>query len=60
MFSLQWGLGLLIDALRSLGADEIFAFRAAFAGFWVCSVLAYLWFLRGRRQAVDNQGRDLT
>lgn len=51
VFCIQWGVGLAIDALRAGGADEITAYRLAFAGFGVCCVLAYGWFLRGRAAA---------
>ena len=46
VFCVQWGIGLLIDALRLQGLDESAAFRAAFAVFGVCCVAAYAWFLR--------------
>lgn len=49
VFTLQWGLGLLIDALEAAGLDEASAFRVAFAGFWVCCFASYLWFFRSTR-----------
>lgn len=52
VFCIQWGIGLLIDALRGQGMDEISAFRAAFAAFGICCVASYAWFLR----AADNRG----
>jgi hypothetical protein len=51
VFCIQWGIGLLIDALRAGGADETSAFRMAFAAFGICCVASYAWFLRG----ADNQ-----
>lgn len=51
VFCIQWGIGLAIDALRGFGADEIQAYRLAFAAFGACCVAAYLWFLRGRGAA---------
>ncbi len=54
VFCIQWGLGLLIDALRSLGLAEAAAFRSALGGFGLCCLFAYLWFLRAGRQAADN------
>jgi MFS family permease len=54
VFSVQWGIGLLIDAAIAFGAGEVAAFRAAFAIFGVCSLLSYLWLLRAPAQVVDN------
>lgn len=46
IFALQWGLGLLIDAVERAGGSTLSAFRVAFALFGVCCALSYLWFLR--------------
>ena len=54
VFSIQWGLGLLIDLLRSVGWSDDAAFRCAFAAFGLCGLVAYAWFLWCGRQAVDN------
>jgi predicted MFS family arabinose efflux permease len=54
VFTLQWGLGLAIDALRAGGFDETRAFQIAFGAFWSCCCVSYLWFLRGRRLGADN------
>jgi len=54
VFCLQWGLGLLIDALGGAGLAEATAFRWAFGLFGLCGLLAYLRFLRDGRQAADN------
>ncbi len=54
VFSIQWGLGLLVDALRAAGLDDVGAFRWAFAVFGACGMLAYLWFLRLRGAAAHN------
>ena len=51
VFCIQWGIGLLIDALRSYGADQITAYRAAFAMFGLCCAASYAWFL----QPADNR-----
>jgi len=45
IFTVQWGLGLLIDLFLGLGLDTVDAFRAAFAVFLGCCVLSYLYFL---------------
>ena len=56
VFCMQWGIGLLIDALRGLGLAEALAFRAAFAVFWLLCAAAYIWFLRAGPQGADNPG----
>ncbi|MDO8420513.1 MAG: MFS transporter [Rubrivivax sp.] len=56
VFCIQWGIGLLIDGLRTLGLGEAEAFRAAFIAFGLCCVMAYIWFLRGGRSGADNPG----
>jgi predicted MFS family arabinose efflux permease len=45
VFLVQWGIGLVIDALMHLGADRVFAYRTAFALFGVLCLLAYGWFM---------------
>lgn len=45
IFTVQWGLGLLIDLFLGLGFDTVDAFRAAFAVFLGCCALSYLYFL---------------
>ena len=54
VFCVQWGIGLLIDALRGLGLTDPDAFRVAFAIFGGCCIGAYIWFLRAGRRGVDN------
>lgn len=46
----QWGIGLLIDALALLGWSELAQYRGAVALFGLCCVLAYLSFLRAYRK----------
>ena len=50
VFSVQWGLGLGIDALQAVGWDRATAFRIAFAGFGACAAAAYGWFLHPPRR----------
>jgi MFS family permease len=45
VFVVQWGIGLAIDLLRSLGWDTVSAYRGGFALLAGCCVLSYLWFL---------------
>lgn len=46
VFCVQWGIGVLIDALVAAGWGRIAAFQAAFAVFAAASAASYLWFLR--------------
>ena len=55
VFCVQWGLGLLIDALRATGLGEVSAFRCTFAVLGLFGALAYGWFLWRGRRAADNQ-----
>ncbi len=55
VFCVQWGMGLLMDALRGLGWAEAEAFRAAFATLGLCGALAYGWFLWSRPRGTHNR-----
>jgi predicted MFS family arabinose efflux permease len=48
VFVVQWGIGLLVDAFRAAGWNEVTAFRAAFGVFLATSVLSYGYFLWSR------------
>ena len=52
VFSVQWGIGLAVDAFRSAGLPEIEAFQASMSLFLLCCVASYGYFLIPRR---DNQ-----
>jgi len=43
VFVVQWGLGLLIDALTASGLRTADAYRASFALYLACCVAAFLW-----------------
>lgn len=49
VFAVQWGIGLLIEALASLGWSEPARYRGAFAIFGVCCVFAYAAYWRAWR-----------
>ena len=49
VFSVQWGLGLGIDGLRSLGWSEVKAFQGALGCYGLCSLWAYLHFLTSKK-----------
>jgi predicted MFS family arabinose efflux permease len=48
VFSVQWGLGLVIDALQHTGIGPVQSFQWAFGAFGTLCVGAYLWFLARR------------
>ena len=45
VFSLQWLIGGVIDALKAAGWNTLSAYRAAFALLALCCIASYLWFL---------------
>jgi len=55
VFTLQWGIGLGIDALQARGASPLTAYRWAFGGFWLACCLSFgwraLWQWRGQHGA---------
>lgn len=49
-FGLQWGIGVLIDALGAAGFTPVAAYRATFGTMFALQLAAYAWFvLEGRR-----------
>jgi hypothetical protein len=46
VFTVQWGIGLLVDAFAALGLAQITSFQAAFSVFLACCIGAYIYFLR--------------
>jgi predicted MFS family arabinose efflux permease len=51
VFSVQWGIGLAVDALLGFGWDRPAAMRAAVALFGCAATTTYLWFLLRRGNA---------
>ena len=49
-FGLQWGIGILVDALQTQGWASDAAFRAAFFTLLGGQLLALLWMVRPGRQ----------
>lgn len=43
VFSLQWGIGLVVDGLLALGLQTEAALQLTFAGFAGCCLVAYAW-----------------
>lgn len=46
VFSVQWGVGLAVDAFKVLGLAQIQAYQAAMGVFLACCVASYIHFLR--------------
>ena len=52
VFSIQWGIGLMVDALGSRGWERIPSFQFAFSLLALGSTASYAWFVwRGRAPA---------
>jgi hypothetical protein len=47
VFALQWGIGLMVDAFKSVGWTEVAAFQGALGAYAVMCVLAYIHFVWG-------------
>jgi hypothetical protein len=56
-FGMQWGIGLLIDALQAAGASPAVAHRNTFAVLLLIQALAYIWVLSGRKRSRRNAGK---
>ncbi len=52
VFTVQWGVGLLVDLLRGLGWGDVQAFQGAMAALGLCCALSYAWFHWRLRAAV--------
>jgi len=53
VFTVQWGIGLLVDGLKALGWQEIAAFQGAMGVFLACCMASYMYFLASKSH---NQG----
>ena len=49
-FSIQWGFGVLLDALTAGGLVRTDALRIALGGLWCLQTLAYAWLVAGLRR----------
>jgi MFS family permease len=49
VFTVQWGVGLLIDGFRALGSTELNAYQGALGVYALCCVGAYLHFLMAKK-----------
>jgi MFS family permease len=57
VFALQWGIGLLLDALRGAGFTTLGAFRASFGLFLVACLASFLWAQWHARRATTASGQ---
>jgi len=48
-FAIQWGLGVVLDALGAQGVARADALRAGFATLWIVQAGALLWLVAGLR-----------
>jgi hypothetical protein len=49
VFSVQWGVGLLIDGFKALGWAEVSAYQGAMGVYGLCCVGAYAFFLLSKK-----------
>ena len=49
VFTVQWGIGLLVDGFGAVGLGTVDAFRAAMAVFLACSAASYGYFMLANR-----------
>ena len=47
VFTIQWGIGLMVDGFGTAGLDVLQSFRAAMAVFLACSIASYGYFIWG-------------
>jgi predicted MFS family arabinose efflux permease len=55
VFLVQWGVGLVIDALIAAGVERVLAYRIAMASFGALCAIAYAWFMV-RDDAASERG----
>ena len=48
-FTMQWGMGLIIDLSQSLGKTEIASFQISFFVYLLCCIFSYLYFIFNNR-----------
>lgn len=49
VFTVQWGVGLMVDGLRAIGWTEQTAFQGAVGAYGLCCLGAYLYFLLAKK-----------
>jgi predicted MFS family arabinose efflux permease len=54
VFVVQWGIGIIVDVIKSFGHNEILAFQGAFLIFFICCTVSYIYFLIHRSDHLRN------
>ena len=54
VFIVQWGIGIIIDIIKSFGHSEILAFQGAFLIFFICCTSSYVYFLIHKSDHLRN------
>lgn len=57
VFVVQWGLGVVIDAMRQLGLTEAVSYQVAMAVLLACCIASYAWFMLTGRWAAGRDNR---
>ena len=53
-FTMQWGMGLIIDLSNSLGKSEIVSFQISFFVYLLCCIFSYLYFIFNNRNLINE------
>ena len=53
-FTMQWGMGLIIDLSKSLGKSEIVSFQISFFVYLLCCIFSYLYFIYNNRNLINE------
>ena len=48
VFVVQWGIGIIIDVIKSFGFDNLIAYQGAFFVFFICCTGSYIYFLTNK------------
>jgi len=53
-FTMQWGIGLIIDLSQSFGKSEIASFQISFFVYLLCCIFSYLYFILKNKNLVNE------
>ncbi len=53
-FTMQWGMGLIIDLSKSLGKSEIASFQISFFVYLLCCIFSYLYFIFNNKNLINE------
>ncbi len=54
VFVVQWGVGIIIDAIKLFGFDSLIAYQGAFFVFFICCLGSYIYFLINKDKKILN------